>query len=65
MISVKEARRFAEEAAGAQSPLERLDICQIEREAAEGQEVEPPTGGGGGQGALNSPIPDCHLSPIL
>ena len=34
--------------------MERLDISQIEREAAEGQEVEPPLGGGG---SIQSPLP--------
>ena len=34
--------------------MERLDISQIEREAAEGQEVEPPVGGGG---SIQSPLP--------
>ena len=36
--------------------MERLDISQIEREAAEGQEVEPPVGRGGG-GSIQSPLP--------
>ena len=34
--------------------MERLDISQIEREAAEGQEVEPPVGRGG---SIQSPLP--------
>ena len=52
----QEARRQAEEAVGSRGGLsESLDISQIEREAAEGQEVDPPTPGL--WSSLTSPLP--------
>ena len=50
---IQEARKHAAEVAGSQAPLDRMDIYQMEREAAEGQEVEPAAA----SVLLTSPLP--------